>query len=109
MKVKDAIKTINEAKDGPYSIYEAEFLIDYKEILAENVDLKHYKWYETSITYYKLEDGILGITGLSHLFNERISPLDCNICCHAFEGEWYPTFICRPKNEFNINESRRSD
>lgn len=97
MKVKDAIKVINEAKETPYSIYDAEFLIEYKEILAENVDLKHHKWYEISTTYYKLEDGILGITGVSHLFNERMSPSDCNVRIHAFEGEPYPTFNYKAK------------
>lgn len=96
MKVEEAIKLINEAKEIPYSIYEAEWFIEYKKILATNVNLETHRWYAISTTYYELEDGILGIKGVSHLFSEGMNPSDCNVRSYAFEGEAYTTINYRP-------------
>lgn len=99
MKVKEAIELINNSEEKLYSIYDAEFLIKYKKILATNVNLEYYVGYTTSTSYYQLEDGILGIKGVSRLFNENGCTSDYNIQCHAFEGEEYTTVSYKPKSK----------
>lgn len=96
MKVEEAIKIINESEEVVYSIYEAEKLIKYETFLTEN-NIERHRWYETCDSFYQMEDGILGISGLSHLYSENTEPSNCNEICHAFEAEEYPTIDYRAK------------
>lgn len=96
MKVEEAIKLINESEEGLYSIYEAEQLFNYVRFLGENNIEKH-RWYETSDSFYQLEDGILGISGLTQIYSENAMASDCDVHCHAFEAEEYTTIDYRAK------------
>ena len=97
MKVEEAIKIINESEEPLYSIYDAEQLIKYEKFLTEN-NINRHRWYETSDLFYQMEDGILGISGLSYLYNECADVSDCDEICHAFEGEEYTTIDYRAKS-----------
>ena len=87
MKVEDAIKLINDEKQC-YSIYEAESLLNEYTIYRSNVAVTKYDWYEVSSSYYQLEDGILGIRGVSKVYddNEPVGFYDVEIPCYAFVG-----------------------
>lgn len=99
MKVKEAIELINNSEEELYCMDDAESLIDYEKELASDVDISRHRWYETSDSYFQLEDGILGIKGVSRLFNENARASDCGVQCHAFEGEEITTVSYKPKSK----------
>lgn len=98
MKLVEAIKLINDPEEDLYCIGDAEDLIDYEKELASDIDIDRHRWYETSTSYYQLEDGILGISGLSNIYSESTSASDCCVRCHAFKGEEYTAICYRPQN-----------
>lgn len=99
MKVKEAIELINNSEEELYCMDDAESLIDYEKVLAEDVDISRHRWYETSTSYFQLEDGILGIHGLTNIYSEYDSSSDCDVQCHAFEGEEFTTISYKPKSK----------
>lgn len=99
MKVKEAIELINNSEEELYCMDDAESLIDYEKVLAEDVDISRHRWYETSTSYFQLEDGILGINGLTNIYSEHMSASDCNVQCYAFEGEEFTTISYKPKSK----------
>ena len=99
MKVKEAIELINNSEEELYCMDDAESLIDYEKELASDVDISRNRQYETSDSYFQLEDGILGINGLTNIYSEGMSPSDCNVQCYAFEGEEFTTISYKPKSK----------
>lgn len=102
MKVKEAIELINSSKEGLYCIDDAENLIDYEKELASDVDISRSIFYETSVSYLQLEDGILGIIGVSNIYAECMTASDCGVHCYAFEGEEYTTVSYKPKTQIMV-------
>jgi len=102
MKVKEAIELINSSKEGLYCIDDAENLIDYEKELASDVDISRSRFYETSVSYFQLEDGILGIIGVSNIYAECMTASDCGVHCYAFEGEEYTTVSYKPKTQIMV-------
>ena len=98
MKLKEAIERINNSEEL-YYIDDAESIIDYEKQLASNIDINRHRWYETAISYFQLEDGILGIEGLSNVYSELMLASDCDVNCYAFEGEEIKTVSYKPKVE----------
>lgn len=98
MKVKEAIELINKSEEL-YYIDDAEDIIDYEKKLASDIDISRQRWYETSTSYFQLEDGILGISGLSNIYSEYMMASDCDVQCFAFEGEEFPTISYRSKKK----------
>lgn len=96
MKVKEAIELINNSEEL-YSLDDAENIIDYKKQLASDIDISRHRWYETSTSYFQLEDGILGINGVSNIYSEHMMAPDCNVQPQAFEGEEFTTISYRSK------------
>ena len=103
MKVKEAIELINNSKEDLYCIDDAESLIDYEKILVEDVDISRRSFYETSVSYFQLEDGILGIIGVSNIYAECMTASDCGVHCYAFEGEEYTTVSYKPKTQIMVS------
>ena len=102
MEVKEAIELINSSKEGLYCIDDAENLIDYEKELASDVDISRRRFYETSVSYFQLEDGILGIIGVSNIYAECMTASDCGVHCYAFEGEEYTTVSYKPKTQIMV-------
>ena len=102
MKVKEAIELINSSKEGLYCIDDAENLIDYEKELASDADISRRRFYETSVSYFQLEDGILGIIGVSNIYAECMTASDCGVHCYAFEGEEYTTVSYKPKTQIMV-------
>lgn len=99
MKVKEAIELINNSEEELYCMDDAESLIDYEKELASDVDISRHRWYETSDSYFQLEDGILGINGLTNIYSEYDYPSDCDVQCYAFEGEEIMTVSYKQKSK----------
>lgn len=96
MKVKEAIELINNSEEL-YSLDDAENIINYEKQLASDIDINRHRWYETSTSYFQLEDGILGINGVSNIYSEHMMAPDCNVQPQAFEGKEFTTISYRSK------------
>ena len=111
MKVEDAIKLINNGENPFYSVEEAAFYIEYNKLLASNLDIKDEIDYEISSSYYQLDDGILGIRGVSktHYWNgdDDVHFYDIGIPCYAFVGEEYPTVSYKPAVTLNTGPNTK--
>lgn len=106
MKVEDAIKLINNGENPFYSVEEAAFYIQYNKPLASNLDIKDEIDYEISSSYYQLDDGILGIRGVSKILSdEPVEFYDVEIPCYAFVGE--PTISYRPETTLNTGPNTK--
>lgn len=90
MKVQEAIDLINNSEESLYSIFDAEELIDGKEVV-EHQDLDEHRWYSTAIRVYEMEDGYLGIWGAYQSFSEMQGWSDIDVLCEAFEMEAVPS------------------
>ena len=97
MKVKDLIEKINSA--NCYSIYDAIYMMDNTcKFVEEHKDVEIHICYMVSTSVYKLEDGFVGIRGISKLDREDLVYSDINYPCTAEEYEEYTTISYRPKN-----------
>lgn len=112
MKVEEAIKLINNDENTFYSVEEAAFYIEYNKLLASNLDIKDEIDYEISSSYYQLDDGILGIRGVSKThywdnYDEDKYFYNIGIPCYAFVGEEYPTISYRPESTLNAGPNTK--
>lgn len=83
MKVKEAIELINNAPNC-YSLWDAEELL--RECgFIERIKYDSHRWYITAIDIYKVEDGYIGVWGVSELKTEMMDFSDCSIHCEAEE------------------------
>lgn len=97
MKVKDLIEKINSS--DCYSIYDAIYMMDDTcKCIEEHKDVEIHMWYTVSTSVYKLEDGFVGIRGISELDREDLVYSDIDYPCTAKEYEEYTTISYRPKN-----------
>lgn len=83
MKVKEVIEIINNAPRC-YSLWDAEELLKSCESVAR-INYDSHRWYITAIDIYKVEDGYIGIWGVSELKSEMMDFSDCDIHCKAEE------------------------
>ena len=97
MKVKETIEIINNGNFD--SLYEAEDAIsgDTTKKIASELDPDHHRWYTVSASVYQLEDGYVGITGVSELNSEYMRYSDCGYPSEACEYEEFTTISYRPK------------
>ena len=68
MKVKELIDHINSNEF--YSLWDMEDSLFYNDKdlpkrVAENLEKEEYRWYIVSVSVYKLEDGFVGVKGIS--------------------------------------------
>ena len=97
MTVKEDIDKINSEKC--YSIWDAEdFLEGDYQLVASNLEIEHHRWYETSVNVYKLDDGYIGIWGLSHIYSEIGMAIDFEIQCEVDEYEEVQIISYKPKS-----------
>lgn len=97
MKVKEAIGKINS--EQCYSIWDAENLLEGNYILvARDLEIARHRWHETSVNVYKLDDGYIGIWGLSNIYSEMDRAEDFRIPCEADEYEEVTSISYKPKS-----------
>lgn len=68
MKVQELIDHINSNEF--YSLWDMEDSLFYNDKdlpkrVAENLEKEEYRWYDVSVSVYKLEDGFVGVRGIS--------------------------------------------
>lgn len=97
MKVKEAIEIINNGHFD--SLWDAEDAImdDSVEEVATGLNSDSHRWYIVETNVYKLEDGYLGISGVSELKSEAMGYGDCFYDSTAQEYEEITTVSYRPK------------
>lgn len=98
MKVKEVIELINN-EDELYHNSDAKHLLKKHGIkqIACDLDVDRHRWYECATDIYQCEDGYVGITGLSNLYSEMMSPSDCDVHCYAEEYEAVQTITYKKK------------
>ena len=101
MKVQKLIDYVNS--NGFYSMYDFEDSLTDREseleIVSEDIDVDRHRWYEISTTVYKVEDGYVGIRGISQIYSEYMSDKDCDYLCEASEYEEVQTISYREKKQ----------
>ena len=101
MKVQELIDYVNS--NGFYSMYDFEDSLTDREseleIVSEDIDVDRHRWYEISTTVYKVEDGYVGIRGISQIYSEYMSDKDCDYLCEASEYEEVQTISYREKKQ----------
>ena len=107
MKVQELIDYVNS--NGFYSLYEFENSLTDKQfkelkivpksinIVPKSINIDKYRWYEVSTTIYKVEDGYVGVRGVTHLYSEGMTYSDCDYLCEASEYEEVQTVSYREK------------
>ena len=79
MTVQEAFELINNS-DDLYCINDAvELLEGEAKLLADGIDVSRHRLFEISTSYFELDNGILGIRGVSKIYSEMMSALDCNV------------------------------
>ena len=79
MEVQEAIELINNS-DDLYCINDAvELLEGEAKLLADGMDVSRHRWFEISTSYFELDNGIIGIRGVSKIDSEMMSASDCNV------------------------------
>lgn len=73
MKVKELIDYVNSNEF--YSLWDMEDSLfcndkDLPKRVAENLEKEEYRWYNVSVSVYKLEDGFVGVKGVSFKYTE---------------------------------------
>ena len=102
MKVKELINYVNFNEF--YSLWNMENTLycdfldeELPQKVAKNLEIEEYRWYEISTSVYKLEDGFVGITGLSKIYNENTNAEDCCVKCFASEYQEIPSITYKRK------------
>ena len=98
MKVKELIDHINS--NDFYSLWDMEDSLFYKDkdlpkIVAENLEKEEYRWYEVSVSVYKLEDGFVGVRGISFKYPDILD--DYTPKCSASEYIEIPSVTYKRK------------
>lgn len=102
MKVKELINYINFNEF--YSLWNMENTLycdfldeELPQRVAKNLEIEEYRWYEVSTSVYKLEDGFVGINGLSKIYSEGTNAEDCGFRCTASEYIEIPSVTYKRK------------
>ena len=96
MKVKELIEHVS--KYTFYSLMEVEAsLKEVPQCVAERLEIEKHRWYSVSTFVYKLEDGFVGIRGVSDIYSDDIDAEDCGVRCTAYEYEEFPYVLYKKK------------
>ena len=82
MKVAEVIEKVNTKKYWSLFDFEDEFDL---EAVARDLYVDKHRWYETSTTVYKCEDGFVGVNGVTQIYSETMDYSDCDCECVAEE------------------------
>lgn len=97
MTAKEAIELINNS-DNCYNLYNAEDLLeDCKFITRQNYN--SHRWYIIATDIYEVEDGYIGVEGVSELKTKMADFSDCDEHCVAKEYEAVKTITYIPKTK----------
>lgn len=85
MKVKELIEYLDQNGDIS-SVFDAEDIIGGRaKKVANNLDPVKFRWFEVATDVYKCEDGYVGVTRPSQLYNEYDTWKDIDCPCSLSE------------------------
>lgn len=92
MKVAEVIEKVNNTKY--WSLFDFEDELDLEAVVRDLYVDKH-RWYETSTTVYKCDDGFVGVNGVTQIYSEMMGYSDCECECFAeeFEPKQITTYV----------------
>lgn len=82
MKVKEVIEKVNTNKY--WSVFDFEDAFDLKAV-AHDLYIDKHRWFETSTSVYKCDDGFVGVNGVTQVYSEMMDYSDCLCECTAEE------------------------
>ena len=86
-------KSLDFIEDLPEGLYEQYF----RNHQAEGLNVDKHRWYETTLSVYKLEEGLLGVTSVTDLFSEQSSVDDIYHTLEFHEVEEIPSITYKIK------------
>ena len=97
MNVKEAIELINNS-DNCYSLFDAKDLL--KGCKFKNrQDYESCRWYTLATDIYEVDDGYIGVSGVSELKSEMMDYSDTDEHCVAEEYKAVQTITYIPKSK----------
>jgi hypothetical protein len=98
MKVAEVIEKVKSTNYWSLYSFEEDFNL---EAVAHDLYVDKHRWFETSTTVYKCEDGYVGVSGISQLYSESMDYEDCYCECVAeeFEPKQVITYVPCKRNE----------
>ena len=102
MKVKELIDYVNSIDFCSLWDMEDSLCYDFldKELpkrVVEKLEIEKKKWYEISTSVYKLENGFVGVRGVSTIYSEYMDAVNCVFKCTASEYQEIPSVIYKRK------------
>ena len=102
MKVKELIDYVNSIDFCSLWDMEDSLCYDFlnKELpqrVAEKLEIEKKKWYEISTSVYKLENGFVGVRGVSTIYSEYMDAVNCGFRCTASEYQEIPSVTYKRK------------
>lgn len=84
MKVAEVIEKVNSTKYWSLYSFEEDFDL---EAVARDLYVDKHRWFETSTSVYKCEDGFVGVSGVAKTYSESMYYEDCLCECIVEEFE----------------------
>ena len=80
----------------PEEFWDKYFKGSWKQV-ASKLDVDKHRWYETSITVIKINDGFIGIRSVTDTFSDSMGIRDCDYILKFYEMEEVlkPTYIIK--------------
>ena len=97
MDVKEAIELINNSDDC-YSLWGAEHLLKGCKFVSRQ-DYDSHRWYTMATDIYKVDNGYIGVRGVSELKSEMMGYSDTDEHCFAEEYKAIQTITYVPKTK----------
>lgn len=94
-KLKISQTSMDWEEDLPKDLWDKYFTDAHVE--DERLDVDKHRWYETSITVYKIGDRYLGVDSVTDLFSEMMDVSDCYHTLEFFEMKPVTTVRYVPK------------
>lgn len=76
-------ESIDFLEDLPEEIYNKYF----QDCVTERLDIDKHRWYETSISVYKIPEGLIGVKSITDLFSESSEVADIFHTLQFYEME----------------------
>lgn len=95
MNIKEAIELINNS-DNCYSLFDAEDLLKGCKFVSRQ-DHDSHRWYIMATDVYEVDNGYIGVRGVSELKSEMMNYSDASEHCFAEEYQVIQTITYLPK------------
>lgn len=88
-KIKIAQSSGDWEEDIPFEIWDKYFKGNLIKV-EDKIDIDTHRWYETSMTVYKIFDSFLGVRHINNIFSESMDNEDCSVELQFFKIKEVP-------------------